>query len=67
MEFSREQTSFESPRADFLTVKLNPEDLPTLGVRYIFTTQDLAKENLSGVVFDKIFEDQGLYIYQLSY
>ena len=67
VEFSREQTSFESPRADFLTVKLNPEDLPTLGVRYIFTTQDLAKENLSGVVFDKIFEDQGLYIYQLSY
>lgn len=53
--------------ADSFTVNMTVEDLETLEVKYIFTTDDLEEFSSDNIIFEEVYNDYGYRIYRLNY
>lgn len=60
------ENKFELLNADTFKVYLTLEDLKTLEIKYIFTTNNLEQFNTEKIKFDKIFNYEKYNIYQLT-
>lgn len=63
-----EETCFENGIApDQFVLKLNPDDLPKLGVDYILTENNLQKLNTESVRFDRVARQGDYKVYRVWY
>jgi hypothetical protein len=65
-------TTFQNPKKeqsiqDVVNIKLNVEDLNTLGVSYILSERELSSLDEKNVRFQLVHTSNGFYIYRVVY
>lgn len=68
IQFTDDETSFELIQGDYMQLNLSYEDIKKTDAEYLLVlgTIDINEEN-SYVTFDKIYEENGALIYQMTY
>lgn len=65
---TNDMTSFHLNQVDYFTLSLNPDDLPKLDVRYIFSRNgQLEKFSTRRVKIKMIYTEAGSFIYSVAY
>lgn len=65
--FTDEETSFELIQADYMTLKLSYKDIEKIGAEYFMTMGENFDINNQYVEFEKIYEEDGIFIYHMVY
>lgn len=67
IQLQLEKTEFVLDAPDSFTVHLKVDDLKKLGVTYILTNQDLTKLQTEQIQYEKLYEQENYFIYQVKY
>lgn len=67
LDLTEEKTSFEIVQSDVMQIHLNYDDIKTVGADYIVTLEALEFHEKNGILFEKVYEEDGSYIYRLNY
>ena len=66
MEITENENRVELIYQDSIRVKLTPEKVSELGIKYIVTTRDLNTFDTEKVDFEEIYNDQGVNIFKVN-
>lgn len=61
------ESTIELVQADAITLKINPEGIKKIGVKYIVGMTPLDKFSNNEVEFEKIYDEEGMLIYKVNY
>ncbi len=65
-EITENKNDVELVYEDRIKLYIVPEKLAELGVKYIFTTRDIDEFDTESLDFSKLYDEQGLKIYELN-
>lgn len=61
------ESTIELIQADALIIKINPNTIKDLGIKYIVGSIELEKFDTDNVKFEKIYDEYGVLIYKVNY
>ena len=64
---NQNENKLESPGQDSVVLKLTPEKLKSLNVKYILTRRSLEKYDTQDIKFKQIYDEMNMKIYKLEY
>lgn len=67
LEFTTEENEIKLIAEDAILIKINPNTIKELGVKYIIEGLELEEFNTQDVKFEKIYDEYGLFIYKVNY
>lgn len=67
MQINSTENKVELIYLDSIRVYLTPDKVKDLGVKYIVTLRDIEEFETQEVDFEKIYEEQGMFIYKVNY
>lgn len=66
MELTENDNEVQLLYPDSIKIYLTPVKVKELGVKYIVTVRELEKYDTGTVTFEKIYDEQGLFIYEIN-
>ena len=67
MQIIEEESTIELIQSDALIIKINPDTIKDIGVKYIISSNELEQYSNDNVKFEKIYEEQEVLIYKAIY
>ena len=67
LELTEEETSFELVKSDVMKIYLNYNDLETVGVEYIMSTESLEEKSYGEIALDRVYKKNKSFIYKVKY
>lgn len=67
IQITEEESTIELVQADALRIKINPETIKELGVKYIVGSSQLESFSTENVQFERIYDELGMLIYKINY
>ena len=67
VQIIEEESTIELVQADALRIKINPETIKELGIKYIVGSSQLESFSTENVQFERIYDELGMLIYKINY
>ena len=67
MEITKDKNAVETIFEDSIKVKLTPDKIKKLGIKYIIALRDIREFNTKDISFEMIYNEQGISMYKAIY